>query len=205
LALFEHEAVEFKSNREAKATAHTDRFTDLLTATISCSRRLRRRRVDRFEIAFARSLSEFRADGRVPAYAPEWESKATAAPIRVPTEIEGERGGPSADVERIARRAARPTAKTVACLPDGEADALGVASLEWFTDEWEKRSGRRFPRRPVYMVADSEDFSAARDSNSHSSVQGGNCDFPAESEETASRNADKMSYVASAAECIESG
>jgi hypothetical protein len=118
-------------------------------------------------------------------------------------EVERENGDPSVEVEKTIRRAARRTAKTVACLPDDEADALGVASLEWFTDEWERRSGRRFPRRPVYIVADSKDSGDAQDSNSRASSPGGNSNFSADSEEIASRNADEMSYVASAAECIE--
>jgi hypothetical protein len=159
--------------------------------------------VDKFEIAFIRCLNKFRADGRVPAYASEWTLKATGAPARMSAEVTHEYGSPFADVEKTIRRAARRTANIVACLPDDEADALGVASLEWFADEWEKRSGRRFTRRPVYIVADSKDSGDVQDLTSRASTPGRNGDFTAESEETVSRNADKMSYVASAAECIE--
>jgi hypothetical protein len=156
LALFEREAVEFKANHEAKAAAYTDRFTDLLTATILHSRRLRRKRVDRFEVAFAHCLSEFRADGRVLAYAPEWPLEVAIAPVRMSAEVERENDGPTVEVEKIARRAASRTVKIAAQLSEDEADALGVAALQWFTEEWEKRSGRRFTGLPVYIVADSE-------------------------------------------------
>jgi hypothetical protein len=203
LALFEYEAVEFKANRKAEAAAYTDHFTDLLTETILRSRLLRSKRVDRFELTFVRCLDKFRIADRVPAYALEWTPTATAATAELSIEVKPENSDPTADVERIARRAARHSAKTVAGLPDAEADALGVASLEWFAEEWEKESGRFLPRRPVYIVADNENSGGTQDQTSRASVQDGHSDFSAESEETLSRNADKRSYGTSAVECVE--
>lgn len=201
-ALFERDAIPYSENRDGEPTAYTDHLTDLLVATIQRSRQSRRKRVDRIEEAFAECLKEFRAGGRVPPYAPEWQPEPKAEDVPEP-KAEVDDAEPTAKVESIVRGVARRSAKIAQPLSDEETDALGLAALVWFAEEWEKRTGRPLRVPPVLEEADIEISEASADPTSCASAQGANCDFPAKTEEMTLRPPDNMSAGSPALEVLE--
>ncbi len=201
-SLFERDAIPYNENRDGEPTAYTDHLTDLLIATIQRSRQSRRKRVDRMEEAFAQCLKEFRADGRVPVYAPEWQPEPKTENVPEP-KAEGDDAEPTVKVESIVRGVARRSAKIAEPLTDEETDALGLAALVWFAEEWEKRTGRPLRVPPVLEEADIEFSGAPAEPTSCASAQGANRDFPAKTEEPTLRPPDNMSAGSPAYDYME--
>ncbi len=198
VALFECETIEFKKNQAKKPATYTDRFTDLLLATMRKARASRsRKRVNKFDLAFQQCLAEFREQKLIPDYAPEAKKPAEkAARATAKAEAQEMKTSPTVQVEGIARRATAKAAKIVADLPGDEALAVDIALVEWITDEWKKATGRvlPFPAVPPVEDADTTFSDAPETASSCASPQGQDCDFPAKNDETASVPADKLSY-----------
>jgi hypothetical protein len=198
VALFECETIEFKKNQAKKPATYTDRFTDLLLATIRKARASReRKRVNKFDLAFQQCLKEFREQKFIPDYAPEAKKPAEkAARATAKAEAQEMKHSPTVQVEGIARRATAKAAKIVADLPGDEARAIDIALVAWITDEWKKATGRvlPFPSVPPVEEADTPFSAAPSPASSCASPQGQDCEFPAENDETASVPADNLSY-----------
>jgi hypothetical protein len=198
VALFECETIEFKENRDKKPATYTDRFTDLLLATIRRARASRsKKRVNRFDLAFEQCLREFREQKIIPDYAPEAKKPAEkAARATAKAEAQEMKHSPTVQVEGIARRATARAAKIVADLPGDEARAVDIALVEWITDEWQKATGRVLPFPAVLPVeeADTTFSDSPETASSCASPQGQDCEFPAENDETALSSADNLSY-----------
>jgi len=208
VALFECDTIDFKENWDKKPATYTDRFTDLLLATIRRARASRsKKRVNKFDLAFEQCLKEFREQKLIPEYAPEAKKPdEKAARVKVKAEAQAMKQEPTVQVERIARRATAEAAKIVADLPADEALAVDIALVEWITDEWKKATGRVLPFPPVLPVLKMADtsFSATPETaSSCASPQGQDCDFPAENGETASSQADNLSYETPARASVE--
>jgi hypothetical protein len=208
VALFECDTIDFKENWDKKPATYTDRFTDLLLATIRRARASRsKKRVNKFDLAFEQCLKEFREQKLIPEYAPEAKKPdEKAARAKVKAEAQAMKQEPTVQVERIARRATAEAAKIVADLPADEALAVDIALVEWITDEWKKATGRVLPFPPVLPVLKMADtsFSATPETaSSCASPQGQDCDFPAENDETASSQADNLSYETPARVSVE--
>jgi hypothetical protein len=207
VALFECETIEFKKNQAKKPATYTDRFTDLLLATIRKARASReRKRVNKFDLAFQQCLKEFREQKLIPDYAPEAKKPdEKAARAKAKAEAQKMTQEPTVQVEGIARRATAKAAKIVADLPGDEALAVDIALVEWITDEWKKATGRVLPFPPVPPVEEADTtFSAApATASSCASPQGQDCEFPAENDETASSSADNLSYETPAQVSVE--
>jgi hypothetical protein len=208
VALFECDTIDFKENWDKKPATYTDRFTDLLLATIRRARASRsKKRVNRFNLAFEQCLKEFREQKLIPDYAPEAKKpEAKAARAKAKAEAQEMKQAPTVQVERIARRATAAAAKIVADLPGDEALAVDIALVEWITDEWKKATGRVLPFppvRPVVKMADTAFSAAPETASSCASPQGQDCDFPAENDETASSQAEKLSYETPARVSVE--
>jgi hypothetical protein len=206
-ALFECDTVDFKENWDKKPATYTDRFTDLLLATMRKARASRsRKRVNKFDLAFEQCLKEFREQKLIPDYAPEAKKPdEKAARARAKAEAQEMKTSPTVQVEGIARRATAKAAKIVADLPGDEALAIDIALVEWITDEWEKATGRVLPFPSVLPVEEADTIfsDAPETASSCASPQGQDCDFPAENEETASPQADKLSYETPAQVSVE--
>jgi hypothetical protein len=207
VALFECETIEFKKNQAKKPATYTDRFTDLLLATIRKARASReRKRVNKFDLAFQQCLKEFREQKLIPDYAPEAKKPdEKAARAKAKAEAQEMKHAQTVQVERIARRATAKAAKIVADLPGDEALAVDIALVEWITDEWKKATGRvlPFPSVPPVEEADTTFSDAPETASSCASPQGQDCDFPAENDETASSSADNLSYETPAQVSVE--
>ena len=207
VALFECDTIDFKENWDKKPATYTDRFTDLLLATIRRARASRsKKRVNKFDLAFEQCLKEFREQKLIPDYAPEAKKPEAKAARANKAEAQEMKQAPTVQVERIARRATAAAAKIVADLPGDEALAVDIALVEWITDEWKKATGRVLPFPsvlPVVKMADTAFSAAPETASSCASPQGQDCDFPAENDETASSQADKLSYEMPARVSVE--
>jgi hypothetical protein len=219
LALFECDTIYFKENRDRKPAAYTDRFTDLLLATMRAARASRRKnRVNRFDLAFASCLKEFQKDGRIPVYAPnardqaEQEArekvKAEKAELeaKLKAEADAARKEPTIQIEAITRRAAARAGKIAAELPEDEAHAVALGFLEWANDEWKRATGKLLPFPavpPVFKTADTEILDGAESASSCASPQGQDCAFTAENGDPPVFSEDNLSAGTPALEVLE--
>jgi len=207
VALFECDTISFRENQAKKPATYTDRFTDLLLATIRRARASRsKKRVNKFDLAFEQCLKEFREQKLIPDYAPEAKKlEEKAARTKVKADAQKMEQEPTAQVEGIARRATAKAAKITASLPSDEALAVDIALVEWITDEWKKATGRVLPFPSCLPVEEADTtFSDVPETvSSCASPQGQDCDFPAENAETASSHADNLSVETPAQVSVE--
>jgi hypothetical protein len=219
VALFECDTVGFKANRDKKPATYTDRFTDLLLATMRGARASRRKnRVNKFDLAFAACLKEFQKDGRIPVYAPdardkteqEAREKVKAEKAELEAKLKAEaaaaRKEPTIQIEAITRRAAAKAGKIAAELPEDEAHAVAVAFMEWANEEWERATGKVLPFPPVPPViktADTEISAESEKCELIASPQDQDCDFTAENNDPALFSADNLSAGALVLEVLE--
>ena len=219
LALFECDTIYFKENRDRKPAAYTDRFTDLLLATMRAARASRRKnRVNRFDLAFASCLKEFQKDGRIPVYAPNARDQAeqearekvkaekTELEAKLKAEADAARKEPTIQIEAITRRAAARAGKIAAELPEDEAHAVALGFLEWANDEWKRATGKLLPFPavpPVFKTADTNISDDAENPTSRPSPQDQDCDFTAENDDPAVFSEDNLSAGTPASEVLE--
>lgn len=192
------------NTKHAQAAYYTDRFNDLLTETIKAARRSRRRRVDKFEAAFAKTLDVQKSEGLIPVYAPEWkppppsESKAAQHARRavslyctsskvfcIAVLSAREAEGPAVKAHEIIRRACSKVLTIIKGLPESEREALQIDAHalidEMFAGEPESAP---YCAPPVVEAADKENFNASAEQSSSGRAEEERRGFGAEIEDS---------------------
>lgn len=223
-ALMSCDTLSFHDNtQQAQAAYYTDRFNDLLTATITAARRSRSRRVNKFEAAFIKTLKAQRRDGRIPSYAPEWvpppppESKTEqrarravslyrALPklfcLAVAAAQEAER--PTVKAREIMRQACSRILTLVKDGPEDEREALQIEAHalidEMFAGEPES-APYRVP--PVIKTADRGIFDESAEPGSRVRPEDEVCEFGGQIEDSRISARTKASAETLAIEALE--
>jgi hypothetical protein len=180
-------------NNKRFTSAYEDRLTDVVSAVLQLARQIRARRVDRFDMAAAEVLEQFKRD--FPAYAPEWEPPEPTMRAEVkPKEDDGD----PPEIQSF-RRAVLRIRKLAAALPEDEAEAMRRNSHKLFDEIWTGQPAEYIPVPPVSYDMDMKNAEwlteAVRESELRVATSDGKTEKAAENGTYAPDHIDRSVYM----------
>jgi hypothetical protein len=183
-------------NNKRITSAYEDRLTDVVNAVLQRARQIRARRIDRFDVAAAEVLEQFKKD--FPVYAPEWKPPEPPVPTEEEESETQEEDDDPPEIQSF-RRAVRRIRKLTTELPEDQAEAMRLNLRELIDEEWSGRTSEDRHVRPVFHDVDTKNAEwlteTIRESDLRAAATGGKCENAAENGPHAPNDMDKFVHI----------